>query len=288
MTTVNSSAISGQTITFTLGSQSCMGTTNVSGVASCGITLNQIPAAYTVQASYAGSTLYLPSSNSTGFIITKAVTTTTYTGPTLIVDGVPTTFSAVLKQDGVMPVPGETIQIILGTGSTAQTCITGATDVTGSASCTITPNQLYATTIVANFLGDSFYLPSSNGASVALNVTSMVTISMTPFQLDRSSRDPSSCTVITVDNPNLPSDRTARATTIAGPLEVLVTNLSSNATLESPAGTFTGSPFTGSPYANLQPVGLPPGGEISVGLCFLNSTGGAITFTPIIVSGAIM
>ena len=43
-----STPIPGQTITFTLGTQSCAGTTGASGVAACSITLNQVPGSYTV------------------------------------------------------------------------------------------------------------------------------------------------------------------------------------------------------------------------------------------------
>ena len=280
--------ITGQLITLTLGTQNCTGTTNTSGIASCSLTLNQVPGPYTVTASFAGSGNYQASSApGQPFTINQEQTTTTYTGPTLIADGVPTSFSAVLKEDVGTPISGRTIQITLGTGGTAQTCTTGPTDATGSASCTITPNQLFATTVDADFLGDSYYLPSSNSAATALNVTSEVTVSTTPFQPNRSSRDPQSCTVITVDNPNLPPDRTTRSTTIAGPLEVLVTSLAPTATLVSPAGTFTGSPFTGSPFVILQPLGLPPGGEVNASLCFLDPSGAPITFTPVIVSGVI-
>jgi hypothetical protein len=281
--------IAGQTLKLSVGSQNCTtGLTTSSGAAGCSLTLNQVPGPYTVTATFATSGNYQASSVSPlPFTITKEDTTTTYTGPTLIASGVPTSFSAVLKEDGLAPISGRTLVITLGTGSTAQTCTTGPTDATGSAACTITPNQLFATTVEADFLGDSFYLPSTNSASAALNVTSQVTISTAPFLDNRSGRDPQSCTVISVVNPNLPPDRTTRSTTIAGPIEVLITNLSPAATLVNPAGTFTGSPFTGSPFEILQPQGLPPGGQVSVGLCFLDPTGAPISFTPVIVSGAI-
>ena len=284
----------GQNISFTLGSQNCGPVaTNASGVASCTLNLNQTPNAggggpYSVVASFAGSGNFQASiAPAVPFTITKEETTTTYTGPTLIINGTATSFSAVLKEDGVTPIAGRTIKITLGAGPTAQTCTTGVTDAAGRASCTITPNQLVATAITANFLGDNFYLPSSDHASVVLNVTSLVIISMPPFQPDRNDRNANWCSVISVTNPTTPVDRNTRAVTIAGPIEVLLTNLSPNATLENPSGTFTGSPFNGSPFKVLQPQSLPPGGQVNVGLCFLNPTGAPITFTPVIVSGAI-
>jgi hypothetical protein len=64
--------VAGQTITFTLGSQSCMGTTDASGMASCSITLTQLPGPYTVTASFAGSGMYIEASSDTKpFTITK-------------------------------------------------------------------------------------------------------------------------------------------------------------------------------------------------------------------------
>src|SRR5689334_3058721 len=68
--------IPGQTITFTLGTQSCVGTTGASGVAACSITLNQAQGSYTVKASFAGSANDQASSDSRGFTITAVATVT--------------------------------------------------------------------------------------------------------------------------------------------------------------------------------------------------------------------
>jgi len=116
----------------------------------------------------------------------------------------------------------------------------------------------------------------------ATNVTSQVIIGVDPFQPDRNSRDPNWCTVITLMNPSTPPDRTTRATTIAGPIEVVLTNISSNATFENPSGMLGGNP-----YVIAQPSDLPPGGQASAPLCFLNPTGAPITFVPRVYSGAL-
>jgi hypothetical protein len=116
----------------------------------------------------------------------------------------------------------------------------------------------------------------------ATDVTSQVIIGVQPFQPNRNSRDPQWCTVISVTNPNTPIDRTTRATTIAGPLEVVLTNLTPNVTLVNPAGTLGGFPF-----ALLMPTALPPGAEVDAPLCFLNPGGAPITFNPLIFSGAL-
>ena len=166
-----SAPIPGQTITFTLGTQSCTGTTGGSGVAACSITLNQVAGSYTVNASFAGSGNDQASSDSAAFTITKKETATSYTGPTVITNGANTTFSAVLKEDGAVAIAGRTITITLGSGSTAQTC-SGTSDATGTASCSILVNQpLSAGTVAASFAGDAFYLPSSSGAATILFAT---------------------------------------------------------------------------------------------------------------------
>jgi hypothetical protein len=163
-----SAPISGQTITFTLGTQSCAGTTDASGVAACGITLNQVPGSYTVNASFAGSGNRQASSDSKGFTITREEAVTTYIGPTVIANGAKTTFSAVLQEDGIAAIAGRTIMITLGSGSTAQTC-NGMTDATGIVSCSIIVNQpLGPGTVAANFAGDALYLPFSSGAATIL------------------------------------------------------------------------------------------------------------------------
>ena len=159
--------VAGQTLSFTIGAQSCSGTTNTSGAASCTLNLNQVPGPYTVTASFAGSGLFEASSAATPFTITKEETTVSYTGPTIIANGLPLTVSGVLLEDGVVPIAGRTVSFTLGTGGSAQTC-SGVTDATGKASCTIpVVNQpLGANTVGVNFTGDAFYLPSSTSADV--------------------------------------------------------------------------------------------------------------------------
>jgi hypothetical protein len=154
--------LAAQTITFTLGSQSCSGTTDASGAASCSLTPNQAAGPYTVTASFAGNTNYLPSSDSKPFTITKEETTLSYTGATLLINGVSATMKGVLQEDGVTPISGRTVTFTLGTGGSTQTC-SGTTDASGSASCAIVVNQPTGPgTVKANFAGDAFYLPSSD------------------------------------------------------------------------------------------------------------------------------
>jgi hypothetical protein len=159
--------IVGRTVDFKLGagtgSESCSGPTDPSGTASCPLTPNEAAGSYPIVASFAGDGFYSPSSDSQTFTITKEETTTTYTGPTVIANGVPTSFSGTLSEDGATPISGRPLTMTLGSGVTAQSCVTGPTNAAGSASCTIVPNQpLGPGTVTAAFLGDAFYLPSSD------------------------------------------------------------------------------------------------------------------------------
>jgi photosystem II stability/assembly factor-like uncharacterized protein len=165
------SPIVGASVTFTLGTQSCSGTTTAFGVASCSIaSLNQVPGPYTVMASFAGGTVggvpYFPSTNSKPFQINKEETTLSYTGDTLISNGGAAHMSGVLLEDGTVPIAGRTVTFTLGTDGSAQTC-SGVTDATGTATCTISPvSQPFGPgTVSDSFAGDAFYLPSSATAT---------------------------------------------------------------------------------------------------------------------------
>jgi hypothetical protein len=172
-----SSGIAGQNITFTLGAQSCAGTTNAAGLASCSITLTQIPGGYTVTASFAGSGNFQASANTVPFTIAKEQTTLTYNGDTVVGNGNPAHMSALLLEDGnaAAPIAGRTVTFTLGTGGSAQTC-NGVTNASGTATCTIIVNQPPGPQPIAvNFAGDAFYLPASASASLFVPVPPTIT-----------------------------------------------------------------------------------------------------------------
>jgi PKD repeat protein len=172
-----SGPLSGKTLSFTLGSQSCSGVTDAFGFASCNLVLNQVPGGYTATASFAGDSVYAPSSGSAPFTITREETTLTYTGPTVIVANASSlTVSAHLVEDGAndndgdggSPPPnpsGQTVTFTLG----AQSC-SSTTNSSGNVSCTISPvsSTLGNQTITSVFAGDAYYVGSSDSDQVVV------------------------------------------------------------------------------------------------------------------------
>ena len=154
--------VANASVQFTLGSQTCTATTNAAGVASCTLVLTQCAGSFTVTATFAGSTLYLPSSDSKPFTINLEETTLSYTGDTVIANGGTATLSGVLLEDNTTPIAGRTVLFTLGSGSSAQTC-SAVTNASGIAVCTISPvaQPLGPGVVTDTFAGDTCYRPAS-------------------------------------------------------------------------------------------------------------------------------
>src|SRR5260370_10990273 len=144
---------------FSVGAETCAGTTDPAGVASCQVTLADAPGSYIVQATFTGDVNYEASGAGTPFTVNQEESQVTYTGATTSHYHDPATVSAALTDpaDGT-PIAGKTITFSLGNGS--DSC-SGTTDGTGNASCTLTPSQTGSQNIVASFAGDADYLASS-------------------------------------------------------------------------------------------------------------------------------
>jgi hypothetical protein len=158
--------IEGKTITFTLGvGDSCQAKTNGAGEASCSITPTQKAGPYTLTASFGPDTDYESSGDPKPFTITKEQTTTTYTGPTVILKGGGgVTLKGQLLEDGKVPIEGRTLTLSIG----GESC-TGKTDASGTAECTlIFGGELGPQPLEASFAGDEYYLPSSDASKTAI------------------------------------------------------------------------------------------------------------------------
>ena len=171
--TATSNPVSGKSVKFTLdGSETCEGTTNASGEASCSITPKEAAGSYTLTSEFAGDSEFGASSGSANFEVTKEQTALEYTGATSAINGQPVTLSAHLTTDDPAAgtaLAGKSVTFTLGTGVGAQTC-TGITDSLGNASCEITSvkQAVGSAPVKAQFAGDTFYLAAEGSSSVAV------------------------------------------------------------------------------------------------------------------------
>jgi hypothetical protein len=171
-----SAPIPGARIQFTLGlgggTQTCTGTTNASGVATCVLTPTQKSGPTTLTLRYLGDHGNAASSNFVAFTVQHQATQVAYTGPKRIANGTPANLSGTLREQNGPPIAGRKVQLALGNGSHRQAC-TGTTDSSGTARCTIrsVDQPLNATATVpvsVGFAGDAFYLSSDKSATVLL------------------------------------------------------------------------------------------------------------------------
>jgi hypothetical protein len=180
-----STAISGEPVILTLnGTQTCSGTTNSTGKASCTITPTEPEGSYPLTASFGGDTTLNPqllsSNGSATFVVTPDPTLLAYTGATSAGIGQPAILSGVLTTD--VPVAGtflagQSVTFVLGTGSTAQSC-TSTSNSSGAASCTIAlVNQSAGSVpVTGSFVGTSYYSPSSAGAKVTVGTATTLNV----------------------------------------------------------------------------------------------------------------
>jgi hypothetical protein len=173
--------VPGETVTLKLnGTQSCTGTTNASGVATCPITPSEPGGTYTLSGSFSGDTTtvptLLPSTGSGTFVVTKAPTIVTYTGSTSISSGTSPSLSATLTNNGA-PVAGQTVTFTVGTGTSAQKC-SGTTSSAGKVSCNICMFNQNASPlpITVSYGGNSYYSTSSTPVSVTVNTPTALSV----------------------------------------------------------------------------------------------------------------
>ena len=172
--------IANEPVTFTVnGTETCTGTTDSSGLASCPVTPGENTGSYTVSGTFTGDTTQpvplTTSTSSAAFVVTPAATTLTYTGANSTTNGQPVVVSGVLTT-GTTPLANQPVTLTLGSGSSAQSC-SATTTATGAASCTIAsvnqpvgPNPVNAT-----FPGTNNYQPASATSTVQVGPTAVST-----------------------------------------------------------------------------------------------------------------
>ncbi|MFL6105535.1 MAG: beta strand repeat-containing protein [Marmoricola sp.] len=155
--------IGGQ-VTFALGTQSCSATTDASGTATCTITVNQALGSKTLTTSYAGSSRFLPSSDTDTFDLQRLPTTAAYTGPTSAVTTGTVALTGTLR-NGSTGLAGKPVTLALGT----QSC-SASTNASGTATCSVTISQTPGTVdAVITFAGDVTYLGSTATAPFSID-----------------------------------------------------------------------------------------------------------------------
>ena len=173
-----SGPVRGARVEFVLGagggSQTCAGTTDSAGVASCSLTPTRAPGSTTLTARFAGTSALRASSDTVPFTITRQETALRYTGPPRVANGTPTTLSGVLTEESASgpPVEGRIVTLALGTGENRQAC-TATSKADGVAACTIDavdqPLNADATVpVTVAFDGDTYYEPSTARDTVLL------------------------------------------------------------------------------------------------------------------------
>jgi len=166
--TRDAAPLAGRSVHFTMAAQSCDGTTDASGRASCTITPQEPAGPYTVTASFAGDAGAQPSTDSEPFTVTREQTSLTYTGGTVILNGGTLHASGLLTEDdGAPAIAGRSVTFTVGSGASAQSC-TGLTDASGLAACDIASvdQPLGPGTIASTFAQDDYYLASSDTDSL--------------------------------------------------------------------------------------------------------------------------
>jgi hypothetical protein len=147
-------------LTFTLGSQSCGGTTDDTGSASCSLTLAQPDGTYPLTVSFPGEPVFMPASITTDFEIgsaNRATPNLVYTGGDVSAD-----FQDSADLRAVLTVPSSTTPIVGApiTFSLAGETCSEITNSSGVAECHVTLRQRPgAYTVVTSFAGDDIWAP---------------------------------------------------------------------------------------------------------------------------------
>jgi hypothetical protein len=161
------SPLSGRTVTFSLGTQSCVAVTDASGNAACSITATQnVPGPGSLVVSVPRDVATEGGSKTVGFTVTPvptALSISAAVGPTT------TTLTGRLVNDLTAPVASQPVTLTLGGVS-----CTATTDASGVATCTVaTPSQASAI-LTGSFAGGTNY-----GASAAAQETVQISLGST-------------------------------------------------------------------------------------------------------------
>ena len=162
----NGAPLAGKTVTLTVGTQSCVATTDATGVASCRISpITQPGGATTVTASFAGDATYGASTATAAYTIAREDTTLLVLTPRQIQASSAVTLTGILLYDGFLPLAGKTVTLTLGSLS-----CTATTGFLGVASCDVDASRLGGTqAISASFAGDAYFAGDAAQATAVVS-----------------------------------------------------------------------------------------------------------------------
>lgn len=157
----------GQEVRITLGSgggpQTCVGTTDASGVARCRLTPTDRPGPTTVRARFAGTRTLTPSEATADFTVTRQETALSVDGPDRLANGTAVSLSGRLAEERLSgaPVADRRVTLALGRGPDRQSCA-ATTDPAGAVRCSVAsvdqPLGAAATVpVTARFGGDGYF-----------------------------------------------------------------------------------------------------------------------------------
>lgn len=175
LTAPGGAPISGESVTFTLGSDTCTATSDANGNASCPITVNSTVGPGTVVVASEGDSTYPGVRTAQSFTITARPTTLAVAAANAA-DGGTATLSATLTDQATgAAIAGEPVSLTVG----SDTC-SATTNASGVGSCGVPASEgIGAHDIAAAFGGDAGYL-ESNGAGTLTIVSPATTTQAGP------------------------------------------------------------------------------------------------------------
>ena len=174
--------VPGETVTLKVnGTQSCTGTTNASGVATCTVTPTEPAGNYTVSGSFSGDTTTVPvllaSTGSNTFTETKEPTTAHLHRQHLGDQRAHADPFGHADDGRRTDLSGQTVTFTVGTGSSAQRC-SGTTNSAGNVSCSICNFNQNASPlpVTVSYGGNSDYSSSTTSASVTVSTPTSLSV----------------------------------------------------------------------------------------------------------------
>lgn len=228
----SANAISGKVLSLGFAAESCTGTTDTSGNASCSVTpLDNVSGSpYPITASFAGDATYTASSDSSqSFTVNQEDTKLTYTGPSNADYNDPVTLAATLSDpNDNTGIAGKSVTLGFG----AESC-NGTTNASGKASCTVTPaDSAGPYTVTASFTDASGNFANATTTSpftVNLEDTTLTAAALPTFVATGQNVTLKATLTDTADGTGIPGKTITMQLGATGP--------SCNGTTAAPSGT---------------------------------------------------